>query len=208
MKFERERYDVLVNGIESKALRHLFLAERAAAKISDIPGDVKAAEIRKVAVIGAGTMGGGIAMSFASAGIPVIVVETKQEALDRGLAMIRKNYAGTVAKGKLAQDEADRRIGRIQPSLDLAAVAEADLVIEAVFEDMDVKKECPASSTRCASPTPSSPRTPLGSTSTRSRQHVAARFGDRPAFLQPRQRDAPGGGRARRLTRRRSSSPR
>ena len=82
MKFERERFDVLVNGIESKALRHLFLAERAAAKISDIPADVQAAEIRKVAVIGAGTMGGGIAMSFASAGIPVIVVETKQEALD------------------------------------------------------------------------------------------------------------------------------
>jgi 3-hydroxyacyl-CoA dehydrogenase len=141
MKFERERFDVLVNGIESKALRHLFLAERAAAKVSDIPADVQAAEIRKVAVIGAGTMGGGIAMSFASAGIPVIVLETKQEALDRGFAMIRKNYAGTVAKGKLAQDEADRRIARIQPSLHLAAVAEADLVIEAVFEDMDVKKE-------------------------------------------------------------------
>jgi len=141
MKFERERFDVLVNGTESKALRHLFLAERAAAKISDIPADVQAAEIRKVAVIGAGTMGGGIAMSFASAGIPVIVLETKQEALDRGLAMIRKNYAGTVAKGKLAQDEADRRIARIQPSLDLAAVADADLVIEAVFEDMGVKKE-------------------------------------------------------------------
>jgi len=141
MQFERGRFDVLVNGVESKALRHLFLAERAAAKISDISADVKAAEIRKVAVIGAGTMGGGIAMSFASAGIPAIVLETKQEALDRGLATIRKNYAGTVAKGKLAQDEADRRIARIQPSLDLAAVADADLVIEAVFEDMAVKKE-------------------------------------------------------------------
>jgi 3-hydroxyacyl-CoA dehydrogenase len=141
MKFERQRFDVLVNGTESKALRHLFLAERAAAKISNIPPDVPAAEIRKVAVIGAGTMGGGIAMSFASAGIPVILVETKQEAVDRGLATIRKNYAGTVAKGKLAQEEADRRIARIQPSLELAAVAEADLVIEAVFEDMDVKKE-------------------------------------------------------------------
>jgi 3-hydroxyacyl-CoA dehydrogenase len=141
MKFERERFDVLVNGTESKALRHLFLAERAAARISDIPADVQAAEVRKVAVIGAGTMGGGIAMSFASAGIPVTVLETKQEALDRGLAMIRKNYGGTVAKGKLAQDEADRRIARIQPSLDLAAAADADLVIEAVFEDMDVKKD-------------------------------------------------------------------
>jgi 3-hydroxyacyl-CoA dehydrogenase len=140
MAFERERFDVLVNGTESKALRHLFLAERAAAKIADIPADVQAADIRKVAVIGAGTMGGGIAMSFASAGIPVMVVEAKPEALDRGLALIRKNYAGTVAKGKLAQEEADRRIARIQPSLDLAAVADADLVIEAVFEDMGVKK--------------------------------------------------------------------
>jgi 3-hydroxyacyl-CoA dehydrogenase len=141
MKFERERFDVLVNGTESKALRHLFLAERAAAKVSDIPADIAAGEIRKVAVIGAGTMGGGIAMSFASAGIPVVLLEMKQEALDRGLATIRKNYAGTVAKGKLAQEEADRRVARIQPSLEFAAMAEADLVIEAVFEDMGVKKE-------------------------------------------------------------------
>lgn len=141
MKFERERFDVLVNGTESKALRHLFLAERAAAKIPGIAADVAAAEVRKVAVIGAGTMGGGIAMSFASAGIPVVLLEMKQEALDRGLATIRKNYAGTVAKGKLAQDEADRRVARIEPALDFAAVAEADLVIEAVFEDMGVKKE-------------------------------------------------------------------
>lgn len=141
LKFERERFDVLVNGTESKALRHLFFAERAAAKIAGIPADVRAAEVRKVAIVGAGTMGGGIAMSFASAGIPVILVETKQEALDRGLATIRKNYAGTAAKGKLAQDEADRRVARIEPTLDLARVAGADLVIEAVFENMDVKKE-------------------------------------------------------------------
>ncbi|MET0542775.1 MAG: 3-hydroxyacyl-CoA dehydrogenase NAD-binding domain-containing protein, partial [Variovorax sp.] len=141
MKFERERFDVLVNGIESKALRHLFLAERAAAKITDIPAGTPAAEVRKVAVIGAGTMGGGIAMSFASAGIPVLLLEARQEALDRGLATIRKNYAGTVAKGKLAQDEADRRIARIEPVLDFNALGDADLVIEAVFEDMDVKKE-------------------------------------------------------------------
>jgi len=141
MKFERERFDVLVNGTESKALRHLFLAERAAAKIADIPADTPVREIRKVAIIGAGTMGGGIAMSFASAGIPVILIEAKQEALDRGLATIRKNYAGTVAKGKLSQEEADARTARIQPTLEFECVAGADLVIEAVFEEMEVKKD-------------------------------------------------------------------
>jgi len=141
MAFERERFDVLVNGTESKALRHLFLAERAAAKIADLPADTPVGEVRQVAVIGAGTMGSGIAMSFASAGIPVAMLETKQEALDRGLATIRKNYAGTVAKGKLAQAEAEARIARIETTLDFARMADADLVIEAVFEDMDVKKD-------------------------------------------------------------------
>jgi len=141
MQFERQRFDVLVNGTESKALRHLFLAERAAAKIADLPADTPVAPVRSVAVIGAGTMGGGIAMSFANAGIPVTLVEARQEALDRGLATIRKNYDGTVAKGKLAREEADARIARIVPTLDFGQVAGADLVIEAVFEDMDVKKE-------------------------------------------------------------------
>ncbi|CAM5787058.1 3-hydroxyacyl-CoA dehydrogenase NAD-binding domain-containing protein [Ottowia pentelensis] len=141
MQFERQRFDVLVNGTESKALRHLFLAERAAAKIPDLPADTPVAPVRSVAVIGAGTMGGGIAMSFANAGIPVTLVEARQEALDRGLATIRKNYDGTVAKGKLAREEADARIARIVPTLDFGQVAGADLVIEAVFEDMDVKKE-------------------------------------------------------------------
>jgi 3-hydroxyacyl-CoA dehydrogenase len=140
MAFERERFDVLVNGTESKALRHLFLAERAAAKIADVPADTPLKPVQRVAVIGAGTMGGGIAMSFASAGIAVTLVETKQEALDRGLANIRRNYAGTVAKGKLAQAEADARVARIEPTLELECTAEADLVIEAVFEDMEVKK--------------------------------------------------------------------
>ena len=141
MQFERQRFDVLVNGTESKALRHLFLAERAAAKIADLPADTPVAPVRSVAVIGAGTMGGGIAMSFANAGIPVTLVEARQEALDRGLATIRKNYDGTVAKGKLAREEADARIARIVPTLDFGQVAGADLVIEAMFEDMDVKKE-------------------------------------------------------------------
>jgi 3-hydroxyacyl-CoA dehydrogenase len=141
MKFERERFDVLVNGTESKAMRHLFLAERAAAKIPGIPADIAPAKIGKVAVIGAGTMGSGIAMSFASAGIPVILFEARDEALQRGLATIRRNYEGTVSKGKLKQEEAEARIARIEPTLDMARMAEADLVIEAVFEDMAVKKD-------------------------------------------------------------------
>ncbi|MDF2467000.1 MAG: 3-hydroxyacyl-CoA dehydrogenase NAD-binding protein [Ramlibacter sp.] len=141
MKFERERFDVLVNGTESKAMRHLFLAERAAAKIPGIPADVAPAKIAKVAVIGAGTMGSGIAMSFASAGIPVILFEARDEALQRGLATIRRNYEGTVSKGKLKQEEAEARIARIETTLDMARMADADLVIEAVFEDMAVKRD-------------------------------------------------------------------
>lgn len=141
MKFERERFDVLVNGNESKAIRHLFFAERDAAKIDDLPADTPAAEIRRVAVVGAGTMGSGIAMSFASAAIPVTLIETAQAALDRGLANIRRNYASTVAKGRLDPAEADARVARIEPTLDLARAAEADLVIEAVFEDMAVKTD-------------------------------------------------------------------
>ena len=141
MAFERERFDVLVNGTESKAIRHLFFAERAAAKIADIPADTPTAEVRRVAVIGAGTMGGGIAMSFASAGIAVVLIETARAALDRGLANIRKNYAGTVAKGRLDPAEADARVARIEPTLDVGRVADVDLVIEAVFEDMAVKKD-------------------------------------------------------------------
>lgn len=141
LKFERERFDVLLSGTESKAMRHLFLAERAAAKISNLPSDVTTTTVKRVAVIGAGTMGGGIAMSFASAGIPVTLIESRQEAIDRGLATIRKNYEGTVAKGRLAREEAETRIARITPSLELSSAAAADLVIEAVFEDMEVKKD-------------------------------------------------------------------
>jgi 3-hydroxyacyl-CoA dehydrogenase len=141
MKFERERFDVLVNGIESKALRHLFAAERAAAKVEGVPPDTPVQATARVAVLGAGTMGTGIAMSYASAGIPVTLVESRAEALERGLATIRKNYAATVSKGRLQQSEADARISRVEGTLDFARVAEADLVIEAVFEDMAVKKE-------------------------------------------------------------------
>lgn len=141
MAFERERFDLLVNGNESKAMRHLFLAERAAAKIADLPEGTQAADVGHVVVIGAGTMGSGIAMGFASAGIRVTLLESRQEGLDRGLAAIRRNYGSTVAKGRLPQAEADARIARITPTLDFERAADADLVIEAVFEDMAVKKE-------------------------------------------------------------------
>ncbi|MBN9410065.1 MAG: enoyl-CoA hydratase/isomerase family protein [Burkholderiales bacterium] len=141
MAFERERFDVLVNSVESKAMRHLFFAERAAARVEGVAPDTAQRPIRHVAVLGAGTMGGGIAMSFASAGFQVSLIESKPEALERGLGNIRKNYASTVSKGRLSQADVDARIARIGGTLDFQAVAQADLVIEAVFEDMAVKKE-------------------------------------------------------------------
>ncbi len=140
-RFERERFQVLVETTESKALRHMFFAERQTTKIPDVPEDTATRPVQTAAVIGAGTMGGGIAMSLVNAGIPVTLIETKQDALDRGVATIRKNYASTVSKGRLRQDEMDKRLALITPSLDLAAAREADVVIEAVFERMDVKQE-------------------------------------------------------------------
>jgi 3-hydroxyacyl-CoA dehydrogenase len=141
IQFERERFDVLVNGTESKAMRHLFLAERAAAKLSGIPAESPVVRVERVAIIGAGTMGAGIAMSFANAGISVILVDSKAESLERGLSTIRKNYFATVSKGRLQQSEAEARIGRIEGTLDIAGVVQADLVIEAVFEDVALKKD-------------------------------------------------------------------
>jgi len=141
LKFERARYEELVVTTESKAMRHAFFGERAAAKIPDVPDSTPVREIRKVAIVGAGTMGGGIGMAFANAGFPVTLVEVKQEALDRGLDVIRKNYAATVSKGRLAQDEMDRRMARFSTALDYGAIRDADLVIEAVFEDIGVKEK-------------------------------------------------------------------
>ena len=140
-KEERQRFQALVEGKESKALRHMFFAERQTAKIPDVPEDTPTRPIRSATVIGAGTMGGGIAMSLANAGIPVTIIEMKQEALDRGLATIRKNYAGTVSKGRLKQEEMDKRMALIKPALELAAGKDADIVIEAVFERMEVKQD-------------------------------------------------------------------
>ncbi len=138
---EREIFRRCVASDQSKALRHFFFAERQANKIPDLPADTPAAAVERAAVIGAGTMGGGIAMNFANAGIPVSVLEVSREALDKGLAIVRKNYAATVSRGRLAQAEMDRRMDLITGVLDYDAVADADYVIEAAFEDMAVKKE-------------------------------------------------------------------
>ena len=137
---ERALFTELVQTSESKALRHAFFAERAASKIPDVPEDTPTRPIKSVAVIGAGTMGGGISMNFASAGIPVTILELKQEALDKGLATIRKNYEGNLKKGKITQAQLDERMRLLKPTLNFADVAPADIVIEAVFEDMSVKE--------------------------------------------------------------------
>ncbi len=140
LEFERARFEELVVTTESKALRHAFFGERTASKIPDVPDSTPTIEVKKVAIVGAGTMGGGIGMAFANAGFPVTLLEVKQEALDRGLDTIRKNYAATVAKGRLAQGEMDKRVGRFSTALSYDAIKDADLVIEAVFEDMSVKE--------------------------------------------------------------------
>lgn len=138
---ERAAFFELLQGPESAALRHIFFAEKEAAKVADIPSSVPARRIERVAVVGAGTMGTGIAMAFANAGFAVDLLEQNQAALDRGLGLIRGSYEATAAKGRLAPDEMARRLARITPSLGFDVVAYADLVVEAVFEEMDVKKE-------------------------------------------------------------------
>ncbi|MBQ5938546.1 3-hydroxyacyl-CoA dehydrogenase NAD-binding domain-containing protein [Massilia sp. AB1] len=140
LKFERERFLHLTQTPESKALRHSFFAERAVSKIPDVPADTPVRSIASAAVVGAGTMGGGIAMNFANAGIPVTILETRQEALDKGLAIIRKNYESSVKKGKFTAEKLDQRLGLIRTTLDYADIGQADIVIEAVFEDMGVKE--------------------------------------------------------------------
>jgi 3-hydroxyacyl-CoA dehydrogenase len=138
---ERELFVELLNSPESKAQRYFFFAEREAAKIPDVPADTPTLPIRKAAVIGAGTMGGGIAMNFANAGIPVTVVEMAPEALERGLGIVRKNYEATAARGRLTRDDVEKRMGLITGTTDFGAVADADIVVEAVFEEMPIKKE-------------------------------------------------------------------
>jgi len=138
---ERELFMELMASPQSQAQRHAFFAEREVAKIPGLPEDQPTREIKSVGIVGAGTMGGGIAMSFVNAGIPVTLLEMNQENLDRGLETIRKNYANSVAKGSLKQTEMDRRIGLIKPALSYNALSDADLVIEAVYEEMALKKE-------------------------------------------------------------------
>ena len=140
LKFERERFIHLIQTPESKSLRHAFFAERLASKVPDIAADTPTRAINKAAIIGAGTMGGGIAMNFVNAGIPVILLETKQEALDKGIATIRKNYENTMKKGKLTLEKFEQRMGLVNGTLSYADIADADIVVEAVFEDMGVKE--------------------------------------------------------------------
>jgi 3-hydroxyacyl-CoA dehydrogenase len=140
MLYERELFMGLMLTPECKALRHAFFGERAASKIPDVPEDTPQRRVAKVGVIGAGTMGGGISMNFLNAGIPVTVLEMKQEALDRGVATIRRNYEAQVKKGKLRQDKLDARMALLSTTLVYADLADADLVIEAVFEEMGVKE--------------------------------------------------------------------
>src|SRR5688500_990431 len=141
IKRERELFAELMSSPESKAQRYFFFAEREAAKIPDVPADTPPKEVKKAAVIGAGTMGGGIAMNFVNVGIPVTVVEVKQEALDRGLSVVRKNYENTASKGRMTMQDVEKRMGLLTGTTDFGAVKDADIIIEAVFEEMPIKKE-------------------------------------------------------------------
>lgn len=141
LKRERELFTELMKGHQSAAQRYMFFAERQASKIPDIPKDTPLLDIKKVGIIGGGTMGGGIAMNFVNAGYLVTIIETKQEFLDRGLGVIKKNYEITASKGKLSTEDVEKRMSLITGSLNLEDLADVDLVIEAVFEDMDLKKE-------------------------------------------------------------------
>jgi 3-hydroxyacyl-CoA dehydrogenase len=141
LTFERAEFMKLMMGSQSAAQRHFFFAERQAAKIDGLPKDTPLRDIKAVGVIGAGTMGGGISMNFLQKGVPVTIVETTQEALDRGVATIRKNYEASAAKGRFTHDQVAGMMGLLTPTLSLDDLSDADLIIEAVYENMDVKKE-------------------------------------------------------------------
>lgn len=152
IKFERSRFTELMNGTQSKAQRYYFFAERQAAKIPDVPKDTPLINIETAGIVGAGTMGGGIAMNFANADIPVTVVERDQESLDKGLAVVRKNYERSVKSGRLTMQDVDARMALISGATSREALSEADIVIEAVFEFMDLKKEIFADLDRICKP--------------------------------------------------------
>ncbi len=141
LKLERALFVELMNTSESQALRHAFFAMRAASKIPDVPRAEPLRPIKSVGVVGAGTMGGGIAMNFANAGIPVTVLETSAAALEKGLAVVKKNYEGSCKKGRITPEECEKRVGGIKGTLTYEDLKDADLIIEAVFEEMSVKKQ-------------------------------------------------------------------
>ncbi len=141
VKVERELFFKLLMGTQSAALRHIFFAERAASKIDDIPADTPLIDVKKVGVIGAGTMGGGITMNFLSAGIPVVILEMQQDALDRGMGIIRKNYEATAKKGRMTEAQVEGAMALLTGTLSYDGLADCDLIIEAVYENMDVKKQ-------------------------------------------------------------------
>ncbi|PIB95923.1 3-hydroxyacyl-CoA dehydrogenase NAD-binding domain-containing protein [Caulobacter sp. X] len=152
LKEERRLFMELMTGTQSAAQRYVFFAERQAAKIPDVPDDTPTIPVKKVGVIGAGTMGGGIAMNFLNAGIPVTIIEAKQENLERGVGIIRKNYENTAKKGRLTQDDVEKRMGLLTPSMEMEALADCDMIIEAVFELMEIKKEVFAKLDKIAKP--------------------------------------------------------
>jgi 3-hydroxyacyl-CoA dehydrogenase len=139
--FERQEFMRLMTGTQSAAQRHIFFAERQAAKIDDVPADTTLRTIKRVGVIGAGTMGGGISMNFLSAGIPVTIVEMQAEALERGTGVMRRNYEASAAKGRMKPEQVEAAMSVLKPTLNFDDLAECDLIIEAVYENMDVKKE-------------------------------------------------------------------
>ena len=141
IKVERDLFIKLISGNQSAAQRYFFFAQRQVAKIPDIPKETELLDINKVGIIGAGTMGGGIAMNFANAGIPVTIIEQNQERLDKGIGIIRKNYENTAAKGRISLEDVDKRMQFINGNISIDTLSDKDLIIEAVFENMDLKKE-------------------------------------------------------------------
>ena len=152
LKFEREQFTKLMTGSQSAAQRHVFFAERQAAKVDDIPADTKLRPIKKVGVIGAGTMGGGISMNFLQAGIPVTIVEMNQENLDRGLGVIKKNYDNSVSRGRYKAEQAEGFMASLTGTLSREDLGDCDLIIEAIYENMDAKKELFAALDKIAKP--------------------------------------------------------
>ncbi len=199
IKRERELFTTLMLSPESMALRHVFQAERAASHILDVPNDTPTRAIRKVGVIGAGTMGGGISMTLINAGIPVVLLEMTQEALDKGLATMRRNYGGALKKGTLTEAALEQRLALVTPTLDYAQLKDCDLVIEAVFESMDVKKNVFEKLDQTDEAGRDSGFQHLGLESRPDRGlHQASAGCHRPAFLQSRERHASARNRARR----------